>query len=92
MKSIKFAVVQSGYCVFGTGHTRDDAVADACKWLEPNHETGEAYTPDSLEIELDEAQFHGDLILLTSDDDEFDSYLTNQGGFVKRRGKWFSAD
>ena len=34
MKSLKFAFIQSGYCVFGVGYTEQQAISDARKWLE----------------------------------------------------------
>ncbi len=33
-KNHKFAVIQSGYCVFGTGRTVEAAKLDAVKWME----------------------------------------------------------
>ncbi len=45
-KNHKWAVIQSGYCVFGTGRTAESAKLDAIKWMEFNREdeTGEPYT------------------------------------------------
>jgi hypothetical protein len=97
---LKFAVVQDGQCVFGTGSTPLAAYRDACKWLEPKRVPSESssfddeirYTPAMVEAECDEFQFSGDLRLISSDDDEFDSYLRNQGGFVQSsRGNWRNA-
>ena len=33
-KNHKWAVIQSGYCVFGTGRAREAAIADSLKWFD----------------------------------------------------------
>ena len=43
-KPIRFALIQSGLCVFGTGHTYRDCLRDAAQWLEAD-EGGAYYTP-----------------------------------------------
>lgn len=90
MKSLKFAVIQSGYCVFGVGTTEYEALIDACNWLGPD-DSGNEYTPESLRSELAgrRGRVNGDLMLIDSENDEFDSYLENQGGFVRRGRGWY---
>jgi len=88
---IKFAVIQSGQCVFGAGGTKQSALIDACKWLEPRD--GVKYTPKMLAEQCSRFQFVGDLQIIDreSDPETFDSYLRNQGGFVQSsRGNWRS--
>jgi len=50
MKSLKFAFIQSGYCVLGVGYTRKQAISDARVWLE---------SPDGVQGGM---SFHGGLI------------------------------
>jgi hypothetical protein len=82
---IKFAVVQGGCAVFGTGTTRQEAIADAVEWIEG------ASSADDIENMLvgrhDAAD--GDFFILSAGDDEFDGYMENQGAFDKRGGGWF---
>lgn len=81
---IRFAVIQSGYVVFGVGHTREEAIADAAIWMEPGTTTAD------VESMLDEANHNdGDFYIMESNDDEFDSYLEKQGGFKNVNGEWF---
>lgn len=92
-KPIRFALIQSGLCVFGTGHTYRDCLRDAAQWLEAD-EGGAYYTPARIENELlssDNKYYrcHGGFEVLEAGDPDFDSYLENQGGFRKnRRGNW----
>jgi len=89
-KILTFAVIQDGYCVFGTGSTALEAYTDACEWLGPMG-SGDDYTPDDVAAECAEHQFNGDLMLIerSDDPDEFDSYMRNQGGFVQaKNGNW----
>lgn len=81
---LEFAVIQDGYCVFGAGATASDAYTDAAKWLEPRKSDNEPYTPEMVKDECDDFQFSGDLKLIerNDDEDEFDSYLKNQGGYT----------
>lgn len=76
-KSIKFEVIQSGYCVFGAGYTERGALIDACKWLEPIRDEadpnfGERWTPARLAEHLSPRHNHvdGDMIMIDSDDEE----------------------
>jgi hypothetical protein len=87
-----FAVIQSGYCVFGAGVTKSAAYADAARWLEPRKSDGESYTPEMVENECGEFQFDGDFKLIRRDDDEgkFDSYMKNQGGYKFDGSGWIS--
>lgn len=91
MKSIKFAFVQTGYCVWGTGFTKKQSISDARKWLQ---------FPDGVRVRgglsfnavknlLSNQHIDGGFRIISSDDDEFGSYLKNQGGFVKRGSGWY---
>ena len=88
---IKYAVIQSGYCVFGTGATERAAIEDAAQWLEDEFGRQGGLTPEEVEAQLAPRYGHvdGDLIVVRNDDQIFDSYLENQGGFEKRGGQWF---
>ncbi len=62
-----YAIVQLGYCVFGTGATLEEAEAQAAESLETEHdqETGETRTP--LEVAQNAADYgrnvvDGDLV------------------------------
>lgn len=83
MTYLNFAVIQSGYCVFGAGKTVEDAYNDATNWLEPRKYDYAPYTADMVREECNEFQFDGDLRLIdrASDTEEFDSYMKNQGGY-----------
>lgn len=91
-KPIKFILVQSGYCVFGTGNTYTACLRDAAKWLEGDEDG--SYTPQKIRDELlssDHKYYgcEGGFKVLEQGDKDFDSYLENQGGFRKtRRGNW----
>lgn len=89
MKSIKFAFVQSGYCVFGVGFTERQAISDARKWLEPKEGAQGSMSFRDVEALLSNQTVDGGFEMLHCDDDEFDSYLKNQGGFVKRGNGWY---
>ncbi len=87
---IKFAVIQSGYAVFGAGTTENEAYEDAARWMEPD-ENG-PFTADRAAELCVVRPVDGDFYLLerSRDPDTFDSYLRNQGGFTLRDGEWFS--
>lgn len=88
MKSLKFAFIQSGYCVFGVGYTREQAIADASVNMDCT--TGARFfTYQETEAMLVSQPNDGDMRLIESSDEEFDSYLRNQGGFVKRGRGWY---
>lgn len=91
MKTIlNFAVIQSGYCVFGAGSTEFGALRNALQWLGPRDD-GSRYTVATLADECSNCQFDGDLNLISREDDseEFDSYMRNQGGYIQSsRGNW----
>ena len=82
-KYLTYAVIQSGYCVFGAGSSAAEAYADATNWLEPRKSDCESYTPEMVEDDCNRFQFYGDLKLIYRDDDEdtFDQYLDIQSGF-----------
>ena len=90
--TIKYILIQTGYCVFGSGHTYSECLADASQWLEPN-ENG-SYTPARIELELLSSahKYHGaegGFQVLEAGDEGFDSYLESQGGFYRNsEGDW----
>lgn len=87
---IKYALIQSGYCVFGVGATREECLADASNWLEAD-ENGK-FTPERIENELlcTGRPVDGDFYLIDSKNPEFDDYLEAQDGFEKINGEWVS--
>ena len=88
-KPVKFILVQSGYCVFGSGNTYQECLREASKWIEVD-EQGD-FTPQRIENELLKNQVNdGDFEILEDGDDEFDDYLETQGGFTKIDNKWFA--
>lgn len=90
-KSIKFAFVQNGYCVFGTGYTRKQAISDARKWLE-DAESGRQGGMTFRAVEkllANDSRVYGNFAIIASSNPEFDSYLENQGGFTKRGNGWY---
>ena len=90
MKSLKFAFIQSGYCVFGTGYTRKQAISDARKWLESPDGVQGGMTFREVEALLDnDSCVSGNFRIIDADDPEFDSYMGNQGGFDKRGNGWY---
>jgi len=95
--SIKYIVVQECVTVYGVGHTPAEAIADACRWLDPCEQPdGEfrRYTPADVQAEIDSESIiggYGDLELISRRNTvEFDSYLECHGGFEKRNGNWFA--
>jgi hypothetical protein len=88
---ITYAVVQSGYCVFGVGSSRAEAIADAAKWLEDEYGRQGGMTAAQVEAQIEIRPNDGDLCVLSEGDDAFDNYMANQGGFEKRDGAWFKA-
>lgn len=89
MKSLKFAFIQSGYCVFGVGYTRKQAISDARKWLESPNGVQGGMTFRGVENLVKTRPASGEFTIISSDHAEFDSYLKNQGGFVKRGNDWY---
>lgn len=92
-KILTYAVIKDGVCVFGAGDTESAALEDALDWLGPR-DNGDAYTIETLREECAKARSVGDLRLIARDDnaDEFDSYVRNQGAYVKSsRGKKLAA-
>jgi len=87
---IKFAVIQYGYCVHGTGETRAEAVADC----EIERINGKRYTPAEIESELLEEYSYGvdaTFFVLESDHEDFDGYLADHGYYNKIGNDWFEA-
>lgn len=91
MNAIKFAFVQSGYCVFGVGSTRQEAIADAQQWLEDSV-TGKRgdMTVEEVTALVSNDRVDGGFRIIGHDNPEFDSYLRNQGGFEKRGDGWYA--
>ncbi len=89
-KQVKCIYIQSGYCVFGAGSDRAEAIADARMWLEDD-ETGQQGTMslEAVENLISTQPVDGNMALLFDTDNEFDSYLESQGGYSKINGKWF---
>ena len=89
MKSLKFAFIQSGYCVFGVGYTEQQAISDARKWLESPDGVQGGMTFRAVENLLSRQRIDGGFRIISSGDEEFDSYMKNHGGFVKRGQGWY---
>ena len=94
MTDLRFAVVQSGHCVWGVGHTREQAIVDAAKWIEPKDGRQGDMTPDQVEELCFSRPVDGDFYVLSQADDpeSFDSYMESQGGYPHVSGKWYDAD
>jgi hypothetical protein len=95
MKRINFAVIQSGYAVFGVGETREQAIADAANWLEDENGVQGGLTVEQVEELIQVRPNNGDFTILRAgyEDEALDSYLENQGGYVKHDdGKWYDGD
>ena len=91
MKSLKFAFIQSGYCIFGVGYTPEQAIEDARQWIEsPDGVQGGRSLDEVADLVSDQPN-DGDFTILDVDSDEFDSYMQNAGGFVKRGNGWYHA-
>ena len=93
MKRINFAVIQSGYAVFGVGETREAAIADAANWLEDENGVQGGLTEEQVEELIQVRPNNGDFTILRQGDSEFDDYLENQGGCTKHDdGIWYDED
>ena len=88
--TIEFAFIQSGYCVFGAGHTKGQAIADAREWLESENGEQGGMTLAEVRALLTNDRVDGGFRVISSNDAEFDSYLKNQGGYSQRNGEWFA--
>jgi hypothetical protein len=88
---LKFAFIQSGYCVFGAGATWDDAIADAAKWLEGEGGQQGDMTIDEVENLIEPQLVDGGFTIIEAGSEEFDSYMRNQGGYEQIDGKWYDA-
>ena len=89
---LEFAVIQRGYCVFGAGATADDALDDALEWVGIDDD-GDRYTAESLREECRSAdRIDGSMAIIERDDDEeeFDGYMRDQGGFRFDGTGWLS--
>lgn len=88
MPKLNFAVIQSGYAVFGAGPTEWDAYVDAARWMVSSN--GRGCTPDWIAGICVARPNDGDFYILERDDDPetFDLYMRNQGGFEFRDGGW----
>lgn len=87
---LTYAVIQSGYCVFGAGESEQDAYLDAAQWLEED-ENGE-WTADRVERECKARPNDGDLTLINRSEDTeyFDRYMRGQGGYTFDGTGWTS--
>jgi ribosomal protein S13 len=95
MRQINFAVIQSGYAVFGVGETREQAIADAANWLEDENGRQGGLTEEQVEelIQVRPNNGHFTILRRGYDDEELDSYLENHGGYVKHDdGIWYDED
>lgn len=77
----KFAVIQNGCTVFGIGNTREGAILEAAKWIEPidGGRQGDA-TVEDVETLLNHGKgrnVHGCFYVINSDDDQFNDYVKN---------------
>src|SRR5688500_13367167 len=90
---IRFAVVQSGYYVFGAGFIRNEAFRNATKWMVDERGNTGGLSPEAVKnlIVQTEGHVNGDLILLSADHADFDSYLEEQGGFEQIDGVWYAS-
>ena len=90
---IRFAVVQSGYYVFGVGFTRNEAFMNATKWMVDERGNIGGLSPEAVKNMIVQTEGHvkGDLILLSADHADFDSYLEEQGGFEQIDGVWYAS-
>lgn len=68
-----FRVVQSGYATFGEGETRDEAIADAAKWMKDDN--GQPMTPEQVDELLvnEHVHFHGQFICVDESSQHFDT-------------------
>ena len=92
-RKILFALIQSGYCVFGVGTTYEACLLDASNCLEPD-ENG-SFTPERIESELicnASSQVDGSFDVIEPDHPEFESYLKNQCAFEKRGKDWYDSN
>ena len=84
---VNFIVVQAGVCIYGSGETENDAIADARRNMAADYPDDASLLPHSLVPRG--RQVDGDLVMLEVGDHDFDSYLSNQGGFERRSdGVW----
>ncbi len=74
-KNHKWAVIQSGYCVFGTGRTREAAIANSLENLDKT----EYQTVDQVEADLKKRfEVVDGSLYLTEDPQEIRQYVENQ--------------
>ena len=74
-KNHKWAVIQSGYCVFGTGRTREAAIANSLESLDKT----EYQTVDQVEADLKKRfEVVDGSLYLTDDPNEIRQYVENQ--------------
>lgn len=82
---VHYAVIQFGYCIFGVGATEQDALEDALQWLE-EYETVESLKKDLRPLRN---AVHGDLGLLSDQDEEFSTYMKIDKICTYDNGKWY---
>ena len=91
MNDLRYAVVQEGHAVFGVGHTYDEALVDAAKWIEPENGRQGDMTPDEVEALCVAQPMDGEFHVISIDDEpeDFNYYLRVSQSFVKRNGRWY---
>jgi len=79
MNNIKYAVIQIGYATYGIGDTRKNAISEAAKWL-TGEDGRQGTTVEQVGKWLSEhenSKFHGDIDIITNDNDVWDTYVDN---------------
>lgn len=87
-KEINFAVIQCGYNVFGAGETRDKAIEEAAQFVESDDHV-QGITINEMKLLLKNRPNDRDFKLISSDNDEFDSYMENCGVYEKINDQWY---
>lgn len=87
-KIITDIIVQRGYCVFGAGSSYDAAIADAANWIADPDTGRNGVSEDDVKEMIVADKIDGALAHIESGDEEFDSYLENQGGYTKTSEGW----
>lgn len=83
---IRFAVIQSGYGVFGSGNTELDAVSDAIEWIDGVDSAAEVV--DLLKV----CPAHGEFYMARHTNADFNYYLEKQGCFENIHGDWYEKE
>lgn len=89
-EAITHIVIQAGYCVFGAGASRQEAVEDAAKWMEDEYGRMGGMNANQVEDLIVARPNDGEFTVLSESHEDFGSYLKNQGGFSQIEGRWFA--